>query len=382
MNVKMIYLIFLLGIIYIPVINKTLEIPFKSIKINDFRRVENNNNKGRNDFLKKEENITITSSLLFATEVKIGSNNQKFNLLLDTGSNNVWVAKKGSFDKVKISNHFDPTASNSSSNTNIPFQITYGTGYCIGYYFSDYFIYINNSRFKMLFGVAYQTDFSVDGIDGIIGLGHNYYNKAKSFINMLYQSEITNSLSFSLKFGDNIYPGESGKLIIGKHEDFFSKKCVTTPLIHSSEHWVTQINGFWMTNSKSSIKSKKSFDFRFDTGVNNIILPLEYYNDLKDEIGKLKCFFIKLSDQNIYHIACDDIQNLPDFSFEINGNILIVPKENSFYKSKDYFISLIYFWDLKVYTIGTPFFLTFHTLFDKENELLHFYPENDEYIKK
>ena len=35
-----------------------------------------------------------------------------------------------------------------------------------------------------------------------------------------------------------------------------------------------------------------------------------------------------------------------------------------------------------MYIIGNPFFLIFHTLFDRENEKLHFNPENHKFIEK
>ena len=37
---------------------------------------------------------------------------------------------------------------------------------------------------------------------------------------------------------------------------------------------------------------------------------------------------------------------------------------------------------MEYYVIGSPFFFAFHTLFDKESEKLHFYPENNENLIK
>ena len=37
---------------------------------------------------------------------------------------------------------------------------------------------------------------------------------------------------------------------------------------------------------------------------------------------------------------------------------------------------------MEYYVIGSPFFFAFHTLFDKESERLHFYPENNETLIK
>ena len=72
---------------------------------------------------------------MFVTNVKIGSNKQQFNLLVDTGSLSTWVVNKGSVDnQYKISNHYDPSTSNTSKNSNILFSLVYGSGRIFGTY--------------------------------------------------------------------------------------------------------------------------------------------------------------------------------------------------------------------------------------------------------
>ena len=120
----------------------------------------------------------------------------------------------------------------------------------------------------------------------------------------------------------------------------------------------------------------------FDTGTNMILLPLEYYYYLKNQVGALNCQFIT-NDQKAYRLMCQTESLLPDFRFEINGHILIIPKNYGFNKaSNGIFLSKVVFVESNHYIIGTPFFFAFHTLFDKVNEQLHFYPEKPEFIQK
>ena len=52
-----------------------------------------------------------------------------------------------------------------------------------------------------------------------------------SFIHMLKEYKITDSKSFSIKFGEDLDAGVSGKLFIGKHKDFMSDETIVVPLV-------------------------------------------------------------------------------------------------------------------------------------------------------
>ena len=73
--------------------------------------------------------------------------------------------------------------------------------------------------------------------------------------------------------------------------------------------------------------------------------------------------------------------SLPDFRFEINGNVLTVPHQYSFYDVGQYSYSRIIFKKYDYYIIGSPFFFAFHTLFDEEEGNLYFHPENIKYLE-
>ena len=80
--------------------------------------------------------IEIVSSMLFATEIEIGSNSQKFNVILDTGSQVLWVPEINStVSNKEIKNFYEPNKSDTSQNMNKELEIIYGTGYCQGYFY-------------------------------------------------------------------------------------------------------------------------------------------------------------------------------------------------------------------------------------------------------
>ena len=114
------------------------------------------------------------------------------------------LPKLGSNDIYKLKNHYNPSDSKTSYFTDIHFIKRYGTTSCSGYYYIDNIKYINNKNFNLTFGVAEKTNFKIEDVDGIIGLGYDYYNDNYSIIHKLNENNVTDSLSFSIKFEKDI----------------------------------------------------------------------------------------------------------------------------------------------------------------------------------
>ena len=203
-------------------------------------------------------------------------------------------------------------------------------------------------------------------------------------LHMLKKGKITDSKAFSIKI-----EGSKGKLIIGKHNDFSSDDSVTCPLLkffgQGNIFWGAQMTAFGMENKYHSAETKKTYTVIFDTGTNFIILPKKYYLNLQKNIGKLGCSGVT-EDLKSYQLKCSK-DNRVDFKLKINTHVFIIPKEYIFQLNSDYFYysRVVFADDLFVggaYIIGNPFFLIFHTLFDKDKEKLHFYPIDSQYLIK
>ena len=65
---------------------------------------------------------------LFIYEIKIGSNEQSFDVILDTGSSILWIPGEGCDDNdIKIYHHYNYSSSLTSQKTNHKYKIRYGT---------------------------------------------------------------------------------------------------------------------------------------------------------------------------------------------------------------------------------------------------------------
>ena len=341
----------------------------------------------------EEGPLTFNDNYFLLTTVKIGSGGEKYNLVLETGSNNLWVVSRrvSRTSAIGVKQYYSSSASSSSNNTEEPFQINYGSsGSVTGTYYIDQFKYMNNKIFNMKFGVANRitTTNSYGNADGVIGLGHYYEDEQMSFMHMLKKYNVTDSKIFSIKLfnvTDIEEEEEIGKLYIGKHEDFSSKKSVTCPLIKVNNatdiFWNFQLNGIGFKKSSKEINSSRSFNVSLQTTSNILILPYDYLSDIEKNLTDVNCSSYQESRRSsVYQLRCSaDNGTLPDFRLNINGTILTIPARYVFQLNVIHYYSSIYFTKSEeLYTIGLPFLYAYHTLFDSDNGKLHFYPNLEE----
>ena len=158
----------------------------------------------------EEGPLTLNDHYYFLAPVTIGSNNEKFNLILETGSNFLWVVQgRTRSSSIRVSRSYNPSSSKSSKNTGEPFQINYGSsGTVSGTYYTDNFKFMDNKIFSMKFGAANRISISGNSYgnaDGVIGLGHYYEDEQLSFMHMLKQYNITDSKIFSIKLDNDVH---------------------------------------------------------------------------------------------------------------------------------------------------------------------------------
>jgi len=327
--------------------------------------------------------ISKVKSSLFVAPIKIGG--QDFDVVLDTGSINLWVPKIGSKDKANLTHHYDPKKSSASSSTSETFEITYGTGSTKGNYYSDYCTFISNAAYNLLFGAASETNFDVDGADGIMGLAKDYSRYMYSAIWTLKAKGYIDNKSFSFKYlGDN----KVEMYIGGEHEDFKDiDNTGTCQLLHKSVYdnllWTCKLYNFGLINDNFSLNATVfcGYNFLFDTGSNIMRLPFSTFDLLMKQVSIFSCE--GMTDGDVKYIKCpkDELNKLPNMYIEVGDHFFILNStENNLYEKIDgeerYKRLRIQFMDVQISLIGQPFFQIFHTKFDYENNILKFHTDN------
>ena len=327
--------------------------------------------------------ISKVKSSLFVAPIKIGG--QDFDVVLDTGSINLWVPKIGSKDKANLTHHYDPKKSSASSSTSETFEITYGTGSTKGNYYSDYCTFISNAAYNLLFGAASETNFDVKGADGIMGLAKDYSRYMYSAIWTLKAKGYIDNKSFSFKYlGDN----KVEMYIGGEHEDFKDiDNTGTCQLLHKSVYdnllWTCKLYNFGLINDNFTLNATVfcGYNFLFDTGSNIMRLPFSTFDLLMKQVSIFDCE--GMSDGDVKYIKCpkDELNKLPNMYIEVGDHFFILNStENNLYEEisgeERYKRLRIQFMDVQISLIGQPFFQIFHTKFDYENNILKFHTDN------
>ncbi len=313
------------------------------------------------------------NSSLFLAPINIGG--QDFNVVLDSGSVNLWIPKVGSKDKANLQHHYDPSKSKSGSQTSEAFEITYGTGSTKGNYYSDFVSFISEAAYNILFGVATETIFDVANADGIMGLARTYSKYMYSPIWTLQTKGYIDNKSFSFKY----YTENKIEMYIGgEHEDFKdTNHTATCQLLHKSVYdnllWTCKLyNIGFKDQSNGNIVASTScgFNFLFDTGSNLMRLPKTTLNSVLGKLQEVKCS--KTSEGDTDYIICEREPKL-DFYIEVGDHNLLLKDDEIFDYSKTSKKLRIQFMEVQISLIGQPFFRIFHTKFDPENKVLKFY---------
>ena len=373
-KINFIFIIILFLILFFESIYCIIEIPIEIMSMKTFFE---DNNSIINDKLTSrynppkifmEEGVTkINSQHLFLANIKIGSNSQIFRLILDTGSSLTWVADAQS--------QIEGLTETSS---------------CSGFYYIDTIKYINNKEFKLKFGVAKTAKFDFSQADGIIGLSRMNNDKTSSFISMLYESKIIDSKLFSFKFASNNLHLPMGKFFIGKHSDFSKKNSFSCDLLDNNfqnyYYWTCELKSFLLQNSAYTLSTNHTISIIFDTGTN--------LKEMEKDLPKIGCKIIEYEekqeksysqDQPTYRLVCNS-NNLPQFQFILGNTTFTIPSSLTFYfngyLAYSYVLFVIRNHESNPYIFGSPFFMSFHTLFNDEEKKLQFFPLDNSYIVK
>ncbi|KAL4456136.1 hypothetical protein ABPG74_014097 [Tetrahymena malaccensis] len=270
--------------------------------------------------IQSEKDITPLANLgdtLYYITLELGSQQQKLNFQIDTGSSLLWVdttlCKNGkchNCDKYE----FENSSTSYYSNQNINY--TYVSGQLQCYLGSDLVgIAFQNQQVNTTLCYAYQEKVysnSNDEISGIIGLnnGDSYTN----LIDSLYQAGNISSNRYALSL-QHYYTNKDSYLYIGDAipESISSK----TSWINVSQRsrWTLKCIGVYLNDTEDITSTISSFqDVLFDSGTTLTYLTKDLYNRIVSDLENI-CTIIEQG-----RIACPCFSpQLPTYTFYFQG---------------------------------------------------------------
>ncbi|KAB8074696.1 aspartic peptidase domain-containing protein [Aspergillus leporis] len=276
------------------------------------------NDLGRHDIL-----VDNFLNAQYFSEIEIGTPPQKFKVVLDTGSSNLWVPSSecGSI-ACYLHNKYDSSSSSTFKKNGSEFAIKYGSGSLSGFVSQDT-IKIGDLKVKdQLFAEATQEPglaFAFGRFDGILGLGFDTISVNKitpPFYSMLDQKLLDEPV-FAFYLGDANKEGDSSEATFGGvDKSHYTGELIKIPLRRKA-YWEVDLDAITLGDSRAELDNTGVI---LDTGTSLIALPTTLAELINKEIGAKKGF------TGQYSVDCDKRDGLPDLTFTLSGyNFTIGP---------------------------------------------------------
>jgi len=300
-------------------------------------------------------------------EIEIGTPGQKFEVIFDTGSSDLWVAASDCGTSCGRHAEYNSAKSSTYVANGTAFDIQYGSGPVSGYESMDVMstgsINVKNQVFAEVtdatgLGLAYK----IGKFDGILGLAFPILsvNKVPTvFENMASQGLVDKNL-FSFYLGtDN---GQKGELLLGGiDENHYTGDIDYVPL-EAATYWQVKLDGLKVGETTYGAGDHAIVD----SGTSLLTGPTSVVKEIAEAMGAKKI------NKAEYMVSCD-AQGLPSFTYTLNGKDYTL--DSSDYLIPDGDMCLLAMMGLDVprpngplWIMGDVFMRKYYTVFDVENK--------------
>ncbi|XP_072035971.1 lysosomal aspartic protease-like [Amphiura filiformis] len=264
-------------------------------------------------------------------EIAIGTPPQKFLVVFDTGSSNLWIpsSKCPSSDKAcETHNRYDSSKSSTYHENGKPIEIQYGSGSMAGFLSDDVVDVMSIKVKNQTFAEATQEPgetFVQAKFDGILGMGYATIAQDQVtpvFDNMVKQ-DLVDKPVFSFYLDRNANDSSGGELILGGSDPKYYTGNFTYVPVTRQGYWQFSVDGMMLKEDKSSFCSGGCQAIA-DTGTSLITGPAEEVKKLNKKLGAMEV-------QGEYFFDCNRLGSLPDISFIVGGKTFTL-------KDKDYVV--------------------------------------------
>jgi len=291
-------------------------------------------------------------------EVAIGTPEQKFKVVFDTGSSNLWVPSHSCWSvPCWLHSTYKSSSSSSFAKNGTKLEIKYGSGAISGFFSNDVVTLGGARAQNVTFGEATSlsgVSFVAAKFDGILGLGFRSISVGgvpTVFESLFNQGQIEeNSFSFYLSREAG---SSSSRLVLGGiNSDYYTGSMRFYDLI-SETYWVIALDNFRVNNV--TIAAARGI---VDTGTSLMVGSADLINSINAQIGTVDASF-------------QGIENLPNVTITISGDEYVLTPNDYVLKASLFgytqclsgFMAMELPWPNTV-ILGDVFLKTYYTLFD------------------
>ncbi|XP_041913928.1 pepsin A-like [Alosa sapidissima] len=316
------------------------------------------------------EGMTNDADLSYYGVISLGTPPQSFKVIFDTGSSNLWVPSVYC-SSAACSNHqqFNPQSSSTYQATQQSLQIAYGTGSMTGVLGYDTLEVGGITVSNQIFGLSETEAAFLETMvaDGILGLAFPAIAASGAtpvFDNMMSQGLVSQALFSVYLSGDS----ESGsEVLFGETDSSYYTGSLTWVPLTSETYWQIQMDS--VTINGNAVACAGGCQAIVDTGTSLIVGPSSDISNMNAGVGATTDSYGDAT------VSCDDIQSMPEVTFNINGQAFTIPA--SAYVSQGYSSCTTGFGNGgtdQLWILGDVFIRQFYTIFDRQNNMVALAP--------
>ncbi|KAI6035414.1 Asp-domain-containing protein [Pisolithus orientalis] len=300
----------------------------------------------------------------YYTEIAIGSPPQRFKVILDTGSSNLWVPSvKCTSIACFLHAKYDSRSSKSHKANGSEFSIQYGSGSMEGFVSQDTLTIGDLTVRHQDFAEATKEPglaFAFGKFDGILGLAYDTISVnhiVPPFYNMLDQGLLDEPV-FSFRIGSS--ENDGGEAIFGGVDESAYNGRIRYAPVRRKAYWEVELNKVAFGEEELELGNTGA---AIDTGTSLIALPTDIAEMLNTQIGATRSW------NGQYQLDCSRVPSLPDLVFYLDGKPYPL-------KGSDYILNLqgtcissftgldINLPDGALWVIGDVFLRRYYTVYD------------------
>ncbi|KAF6210440.1 hypothetical protein GE061_013546 [Apolygus lucorum] len=315
------------------------------------------------------EPLTNMWNTLYFGEITIGTPPQRFNVIFDTGSSDLWVPSSQSsychYNGGSQNCYFSELSSSYQMNGS-PMTLSYGSGAMQGYLSEDTVTIGGNVVIhNQLFGEATMEQGTTDQYDGILGLGYpalSQYMKPPFFAAQEQGWFDRNVFSFYLTKESD----EGSKITFGGWDESIitSEEMINWAPLTQEAYWKFSVESIFYGDMKFG-----STEAIADTGTSLIIGP-------KSEVSQIVNYLGAVSISGFYAVPTSTVGTLRNFTFIIHGRLYtLTPEQYIVMTDGDYSVlGFGYLEGQNYWILGDVFLSNYYTIFSVEKGAVGFAP--------
>merc|ERR1712188_216914 len=237
--------------------------------------------------------------------ITIGTPPQKFNVIFDTGSSNLWVPSKTAFMPLNFHNKYDNTKSSTYVKNGTSFAIQYGSGSLTGFVSQDTVTMGGVTIKNQLFAEATKEPglaFKVGKFDGIMGMA--FQSIAVDGMEPAWYSAVGDQKLFGVYLGGT--SGVGGEMTLGGTDSAHYTGDLTYVPVSRAKYWQLSVDSF-------SIGNLSKVEGIVDTGTSLLVAPPDVVSAFGKKIGAT------LVMGKEWPLDCSKVAGLPDLDITIGG---------------------------------------------------------------